>query len=46
MTALGPPVGVVRAVVRDTEEPPGRDGRHPSEPRLLQTRVEIRFFFM
>lgn len=34
----GPPVGVVRAVVWNTEEPPRWDGRYPRQPGLLGMR--------
>lgn len=43
-SAHHPPVGVLRAAVRNTEEPPGGDGRHAGEPRLLRTQGDIALF--
>lgn len=43
-SAHHPPVGVLRAAVWNTEEPPGGDGRHAGEPRLLRTQGDIALF--
>lgn len=37
-SSKSPPVGVVRATVGNTEEPPRRDGWDPGQPGLLTTR--------